>query len=256
MIRPVRQIVCVAVMAALVLPAVAQQRKGRARHKSPAKKTQPAPQPYLPPPPPPTPEQMPPNPPQVGYAGGQLSIVADNSTLADVLNAVRARTGAKLDMPPNASGVRVAVHIGPGEPRDVLAQLLAGSRFDYVLLGSATDPGAVTDIVLTPREGGTAMANAGPPPPSGPPGGVQAAYPPPTTPPGEDADESEPEPPAEPIPQTVTPPQGTGAAPNQPQSNQPKTPQQLLEELQRMQQIQQLRQQQQQQQPQPPPRRD
>src|SRR6185437_1222182 len=49
--------------------------------------------------PPPTPEHGPASPPEVTFRNGQLTIVARNSTLSDVLNQVRSKTGASIDMP-------------------------------------------------------------------------------------------------------------------------------------------------------------
>src|SRR5215467_4951522 len=109
--------------------------------------------PPQPPPPPPTPEQGPSSPPEVSYQAGQLVIVARNSTMADVLNAVKQKTGASVEMPP-ASTERVVGKFGPGAPRDVMAQLLNGSHYDYVLLGSPADPGALKKVVLMARVNG------------------------------------------------------------------------------------------------------
>jgi hypothetical protein len=106
-----------------------------------------------PPPPPPTPEQGPSSPPEVSYQAGQLIIVARNSTMGDVLNAVKQKTGASVEMPP-ASTERVVGKFGPGAPRDVMAQLLNGSHYDYVLLGSPADPGALKKVVLMARVSG------------------------------------------------------------------------------------------------------
>ena len=98
----------------------------------------------------PTPEQGPSSPPQVTFQNGQLTIEARNSTMGDVLNAVKQKTGAAVDMPA-ASSERVVGRFGPGSPRDVMAQLLNGSHYDYVLLGSPADPGALNKIVLMAR---------------------------------------------------------------------------------------------------------
>ena len=103
--------------------------------------------------PPPTPEQGPSFPPDVNYQGGQLVIVARNSTLGDVLNAVKQKTGASVEMPP-VSSERVVGRFGPGAPRDVMAQLLNGSHYDYVLLGSPADPGALKKVLLMARASG------------------------------------------------------------------------------------------------------
>ncbi len=248
------------------------------------------PQTDLPPSPPPTPEQMPPSAPQVTYGNGLLSIVARNSTLRDVLAAVRARTGMVIEGASDSAFERVAVQLGPAPVEDVLRSLLQGSRFDYVILGSESRPGAVERIILTARQGGAgapaSVAGGNAPSPA------QTAPAQPNTAeenPEEVDEESEPAPmeqPAQvapgtqqPLPQPGIPPQQQGApgqpgypgaavtpehqtpspepnqqapdAQQQQQQQQPKTPEQLLRELQQMQQRE-REQQQQQQQSQPP----
>jgi hypothetical protein len=93
------------------------------------------------------PEQMPATPPQVSFNNGQLAINAQNSTLGDILRAVRNQTGATVDVPANATE-RVVGNFGPGPARDVLSSMLNGSHFDYVLLGSATNPDALEHVIL------------------------------------------------------------------------------------------------------------
>jgi len=123
-------------------------------HKRPAKAVQPAPDPPpAPPPPPPTLEQMPAVAPEVRFSHGQLTIVAENSTLSDILRAVHAQTGAAIEVPPNATE-RVATHLGPGPARDVLATLLNGSHFNYVMVGSPMHPDSVDRLILTSKSGG------------------------------------------------------------------------------------------------------
>jgi hypothetical protein len=90
-------------------------------------------------------------PPQVTYENNQLTIVAPNSTLADILRAVRKQTGADIEIP--AAPERVVTHLGPGPPREVVADLLNGSRFNYVLLGSPSDQSALTRVVLVAKTG-------------------------------------------------------------------------------------------------------
>ncbi len=113
-----------------------------------------------PPPPPPTLEQSPPTAPQVSLQNGLLTIDAHNSTLSQVLRAVQSKTGASVEIPAGAGNDRVVAQLGPGQPRDVLNSLLNGSRFDYVILGVSGDPGAVQRVILTPRQGGSAVGNA------------------------------------------------------------------------------------------------
>jgi hypothetical protein len=119
-------------------------------------------QPVSPPAPPPTLAQMPASPPQVSFQGGQLTISAQNSTLGDILKAVRAQTSATVDLPGNAPE-RVVGQFGPGPARDVLTSLLNGSHFNYLLLGSPTDPNALDRVILMAKSGG-AVANTPEPP--------------------------------------------------------------------------------------------
>jgi hypothetical protein len=211
---------------------------------------------------PPRPDQMAPVAPLVTYQNGQLSIQAQNSTLSSILSAVRARTGARLEMPADTASDRVAAQLGPGNPRDVLASLLRGSRFDYIVIGSPTDPDALSQVILTPHtgSGGVAPANAAAyqlpqgrsPQPTMP--GIAGGAARPEINGDEDETAAEPEPEPQPPPPQPAPPQGVVGSeqPGQPNSGllpggetgqpKPKTPEQLLQELQKMQQQQQTRQ--------------
>jgi len=125
-------------------------------------------------------------PPQVTYENNQLTINAPNSTLGDILRAVRKLTGAEIEIP--AAPERVVTHLGPGPARDVVAELLNGSRFNYVLLGSPTDQSALTRVVLVAKAGGQEM-----PSPAAAPNAAMAQPTPPeadATPEGNEADAS------------------------------------------------------------------
>lgn len=228
----------------------------------------PAPQP-LPPPEPPKPEQMPAQAPTVSYSSGQLTIVAPNSTLSDILRAVKSKTGANFDIPPGANE-RVVGKMGPGAPRDVLAALLNGTHFNYVMLGTAGDPNAVAQIVLTPKSGGETppAVQAGQPgtmqtgvQPGLQPGGIQSfpqaqVQTPAEEPQAENTEENSDDTSAQddnPGGDQGAPEQVQGLAEGQQNPNQPnvKTPEQLLQELQRQQQVMQQQQQQGQTQQQP-----
>jgi hypothetical protein len=89
--------------------------------------------------------------PQVSFQSGQLTIVAPNSTLGDILRAVRKQTGAEIDIPEAQD--RVVTNLGPGPAREVVAELLNGSRFNYVLLGSPQDANVLTRVVLVAKSG-------------------------------------------------------------------------------------------------------
>ena len=146
-----------AAVGAILIPWAAAQVPPRAqtRPRSPQQKlAQPAPaaaQPASVAPPPP--EQRPATPPQVAFNGGILTITADNSTLGDILRAVHHQTGATVDVPGNATE-RVVGQFGPGPARDVVASLLNGSHFNYVLVGSESDPTGLDRVVLISKPAG------------------------------------------------------------------------------------------------------
>jgi hypothetical protein len=182
------------------------------------------PAPAVPVPQPLTLQELPASPPRVDYHNGELTIAAENSTLGDILLAVRTQTGASIDIPANATE-RVVSHLGPGPARQVLAELLNGTHFNYVMLGSASDPNAVAQVILTlrppPSEAGASQAPAqtAVSPPSG---GDMSNDGSDSDDDSDDATDSVPAP---------APPAPVAA----PQSNEPavKTPQQLLDELRR-----------------------
>lgn len=224
---------------------VAPQHAVRKRGVKPAPPA-PAQQPDPPPAPPtasPTLEEMPASAPQVTFHNGQLTIIATNSTLGDILRGVRTQTGASVEIPGTAAE-RVAVRLGPGPARDVLASLLNGSHFNYVMLGSATDPTVVEKIILTSKAGTGPAGGSDAANPAGNPqisGILQQAT---------DAPEEMQEDPAEDANDAENQPDNqVNQAEEQPQpqpDGQPviKTPEQLLQQLQRQQQIQQQQQQQ------------
>lgn len=91
-------------------------------------------------------DAMPPEPPQVNYRDGELTIVAPNSTLADILRCVREQTAAEIEIPVVTE--RVVTRLGPGPVSEILSELLNGSHFNYVLLGSPGEPTRLTKVVL------------------------------------------------------------------------------------------------------------
>ena len=214
------------------------------------------------PPPPPTPEQMPPLAPKVTYQSGQLSIESQNATLGQILRSVQSKTGASFDIPATANSERVVAQLGPGQPRDVLASLLNGSKFDYIILGVPDQPGAVQKLILTTRQKApitnTAQVRPAPQPQEEQPD-EDYAQPEPMTVEENSAAENQtvqPPPPGAYRPGSPNPNQGPqqtpefpsqvppGADAQAPQQPGVKTPEQLLQELNRMQQQQQMYQQQ------------
>jgi hypothetical protein len=97
--------------------------------------------------------------PQVSYQDGMLTIVAPNSTLADILRGVRKHTAADIEIPSTASE-RVVTRLGPGPAREVMAELLNGSRFNYILLGSPDNANLLVRVVLVAKTSDTQTAGA------------------------------------------------------------------------------------------------
>ena len=120
--------------------------------------------------------------PVVTYKDGQLTIETETLTLAEVLKLVAEKTGAEIDVPPGTGLDRVIEHTGPGRAEDVLASLLNGSPFDFVIVSSPQPPHDPTQVLLfphrtdTPATDQTVSASAQPATPSNP-----ALWKPPTT---------------------------------------------------------------------------
>ena len=167
--------------------------------------------------------------PQVTFQGGLLTITAPNSTLGDILRAVRQQTSAEIDVPANANE-RVATRLGPAPPREVMSDLLNGSRFNYILLGSPENSSALVRVVLVAKTG-----------PDNPETTVQAnaAAAPVTAKPADDADA------ADNSVDEAADQAATEADETPPDEPGVKTPQQMLQEMQQRQlQLQQQQQQQ------------
>jgi hypothetical protein len=107
-----------------------------------------------------SPEQGQAKPLQVTYEAGQLTIIAENSKLSDILASLRACTGADVDLPASASGERMWARIGPGPARKVLATLLSQTKLDYIIQASDTDPDGIQNVWLTPRTDGPTVTTA------------------------------------------------------------------------------------------------
>ena len=90
---------------------------------------------------------------EVNYANGQLSIWADKASLAEVLYEVHRRTGADIPIPAGAEQDQVVTNLGPGPAREVLASLLNGSRFNFIMVGSERDPAQLRSVLLTLKDG-------------------------------------------------------------------------------------------------------
>jgi len=168
------------------------------------------------PPPPDWPANDHPSEANVTWDSTGLRIVAANSSLAQIMKAIAADTGATVQG--MAQDQRIFGIYGPGRARDVISQLLDGSGYNVLMVGDLGQ-GTPRQIVLT------SQAPGGPQPPG-------AGNP---SPANEEDTEAEQEPPQEPEPPPQQQPPN-GAAPAVPV----RTQQQIMQELRdRQQQIQQ-----------------
>jgi|SRR5271154_2904632 len=159
--------------------------------------------------------------PQVTFEDGLLTIVASNSTLADILRGVRKNTSADIEIPATANE-RVVTRLGPAPAREVMAELLNGSRFNYILLGSPEDANALVRVVLVAKTGPDTPPALGANPASTPVAKANAP---------------EPEPAEETTDDTADQAAAEAEQPPAPAPEQPgaRTPQQLLQEMQQRQ---------------------
>jgi hypothetical protein len=155
---------------------------------------------------------------------GALAIHADNSSLSEILHHL-ASSGMSVDG--FQQDQRVFGVYGPGDPRDILSELLQDAGYNFLMVG-ATEQGTPRQIVLTTRSGGSVPSGAG------------------KTQPDTDAQPDEGDddnsgnnnfPPESPAPDQAAPP---GAATSPPDADgHVKSPAEIIQELQRMRQQQQ-----------------
>jgi hypothetical protein len=87
----------------------------------------------------------------VTYGDGQLTIDAEDTTLASVLELVAEKTGAVIDVPAGSGLERIVEHVGPGQVKDVLTQLFNGSHFNFIIVNSPEHPDGPTRVLLSLR---------------------------------------------------------------------------------------------------------
>ena len=234
-------LICAAVFlapVALVAQAPRPQQRKTAQHR-PAGQKPAAGQPVVPAPPPPEPvappqpqwpANGPPSPPGVTYNSHGLRVVADNSSLSSILNQISTETGAKVE---GLSGdERVFGDYGPGQPREVLAQLLSGANYNVLIVGDEA-LGEPLRVLLSPRP--NSPSHPGDNRSQGQAQGQEQ----------QPDDDVQPEPEEQPYqpPAAVRPPMNP--QPGQPFNGRPMTPQERMQELQERQREQQMQQQQQ-----------
>jgi hypothetical protein len=151
------------------------------------------------------------------FQDGLLSLTSNKGSLADVLTEIGLATGADMSIPAGAEQEKVAASLGPGSPRDVLAQLLNGSPYNFIIMGSNADANKVARVIITAKSAGDVgiqilPAPAAPPEADGaPPARDVAAAAPPSNMPT----------PANPLPAGDARPQGEAPPPPPPDAPPP-----------------------------------
>ena len=104
--------------------------------------------------------ESPPKPPlEVTYRDGLLGIKANKVTLSEVLFAVQQKTGAEISIAAGAEQEQVVADIAPAPAPEVLARLLNGSKFNFLILNAVSNPRLLDRVILSTRTdgGGAAM---------------------------------------------------------------------------------------------------
>lgn len=94
----------------------------------------------------------------VSFRNGLLAIRSNKATLSEVLSAVQQQTGAEIAIAAGAEQEQVVVNLGPAPAADVIASLLHGSAFNFLILSAANDPSRLDRVILSPRSEGAISA--------------------------------------------------------------------------------------------------
>ena len=93
----------------------------------------------------------------VSFRDGLLGIRANKVTLSQVLFAVQQRTGAEVSIAAGAEQETVVADIAPAPAPEVLARLLNGSKFNFLILSAENDPRQLDRVILSTRAEGAVM---------------------------------------------------------------------------------------------------
>lgn len=88
---------------------------------------------------------------EVSFRDGLLSIHSNKATLSEVLFAVQQKTGAEVAIAAGAEQEKVVVDLGPAPAPEVLAHMLNGSKFNFLILSAADNPKQLDRVILSPR---------------------------------------------------------------------------------------------------------
>lgn len=95
----------------------------------------------------PTHRELPENPPSIEYSNGQIAVVADNSSLSEILQEVARHSG--MAVKGSIVDERVFGTYGPAAPSEVLTALLKGTDSNMMVVDGPSRP---AEIILTPRQ--------------------------------------------------------------------------------------------------------
>jgi hypothetical protein len=96
---------------------------------------------------------------EIQFGPASLSIHAENSSLTGILQTISTQTGMKIEG--LGTDERVFGNFGPGNPRDVITDLLNGTPYNVLMVGDLSN-GAPRQLILTPHSPDTSP----PPPPA------------------------------------------------------------------------------------------
>ena len=85
----------------------------------------------------------------VTFENGKLRIRADKATLAQVLFEVQRQTQAEIAIPAGAEQEQVVTDLGPAPAREVLAELLNASPYNFIFVGNEF---TLEQVILTRRD--------------------------------------------------------------------------------------------------------
>jgi hypothetical protein len=89
--------------------------------------------------------------PVVSYQNGQLTIIAENVSLSEIMSLLHSVMGAQTDLPAGSSDERIWARLGPGPARKVLSDLLSNTDLNFVIQGSLKDADGIQTVMLTAR---------------------------------------------------------------------------------------------------------
>jgi hypothetical protein len=95
------------------------------------------------------------HPASVEYSGGQVAVLADNSSLSEIIRDVARRAG--MAVKGDVVDERVFGTYGPAAPAEVLSDLLKGTGSNMMVVGGSSR--AAAELILTPKQGGPTPPN-------------------------------------------------------------------------------------------------